>query len=331
MTQLKWGVIGPGNIAHQFAQALSQSEQGKLYAVASRNMNTAEVFAKQYNASVAYDNYDALLKDSAVDMVYIATPHSHHFPWAKKCLEAGKPLLMEKPLTVNAEQTRVLTRLSEKNDVFFQEALWSRFMPCFSQVKTWLNNNEIGELQYITSQIGFSFAHLKDHRLTDPALAGGAILDLGVYSVSLSQYLLEEYPDTIQAMGQINADGVDQNTLVNMSYPSGIFSQFTTTIGGQCGNIMSLHGTNGQILLDAEFWVGRKARLIRSGGEVIEKAFPHPVNGFEYQIEASMRSMKSGDLYCQCMSHSDSVNVMLTLDEIRRQIGLTYPTSIENV
>lgn len=328
---LKWGIIGPGNIAHQFAQALAASEKGRLHAVASRRVETAKAFAEQYGAAAIYSDYDALLADPEVNLVYIATPHSHHYPWAKKCLKAGKHLLMEKPLTVNAKQTAELIALSEQNNVLFQEALWSRFMPCFEQVKRWLADDEIGPLEYITSQIGFAFAHLRDHRLTDPALAGGALLDLGVYSVSLTQHLVGEYTEQIQAMGRINNDGVDQNVLVNMRYPSGVFGQFTTTIGAQCSNVMTLHGVGGKIELDAEFWVGRKARLVKANGTVNEIDFPHPVNGFEFQIEESMHCVENGLLCSEKMPHADSLNVMETLDEIRSQIGLKYPAEIESL
>lgn len=331
MKKYKWGVIGPGSIAHQFAEALTASDSGTLYAVASRKIERGQGFSEKHGGSVVYDNYQALVDDPMVDIIYIATPHSHHFAVAKMCLQAGKNVLMEKPLTVNAKQTEALIELSEKNQCVFQEALWSRFMPCFTKVKQWLKKKEIGELQYITSQIGFMFLEREGHRLLDPALAGGAILDLGVYSISLSQFLLEENPIHIQATSKLHSANVDQNTLVNLTYPSGVTSQFTCTIAAQCSNQMSLHGTQGSIHVPACFWNGQQA-ILKKGEDVVEVCeFPHPVNGFEYQIEASMDNLADGRLCAEVMNHQDSLNVMRTMDEVRRQIGLVYDGAIESL
>ncbi|MDC0602630.1 Gfo/Idh/MocA family oxidoreductase [Aliiglaciecola sp.] len=326
-----WGIIGPGGIAHQFANALAGLNQGRLYAVASRNLQRAQDFACLYDAPISYGDYDRLVDDANIDVVYIATPHSHHFHYAKLCLQVGKHVLMEKPLTVNAKQTQLLVELADKHQVVFQEALWSRYMPCFDDVKSWIKAGKIGDIQYITSQIGFAFSHLRDHRLTRPDLAGGALLDLGVYSVSISQFLLDEHPEKIHAMGVINDDKVDQNTSVNMIYPSGVISQFTCTIGAQCSNVMTIHGKNGYILLPHCFWNGEQAQIFRDGQLVETHDFPHQTNGFEYQIQSTMESIKTARPYDPRMSHNDSINVMQTLDFIRAQIGFILPESIESI
>lgn len=330
MSKYKWGIIGPGSIANQFAEALTPSKNGELYGIASRNAERGTAFAKQYQAKVVYDNYQALADDPLIDIIYIATPHSHHFNVARMCLQAGKHVLMEKPLTVNAAQTEQLIALSNKHKVVFQEALWSRFMPCFTQVKRWIKEQQIGEIQYITSQIGFAFGGNPEHRLLNPDLAGGAILDLGVYSVSLSQFLLAEYPDSISAMGSINRYNVDDNTIVNMHYPSGVFGQFTCTIKAQCSNLMSIHGTKGNIVIPAFFWNGIAAILKKEEEPEQHLEFPHQVNGFEYQIEGTMDCVKKGLLCSEVMNHQDSLNVMQTLDEIRSQIALQFSAQIES-
>lgn len=330
MQKFRWGIIGPGGIAHQFAAALTPSQRGELYAVASRNLSRAETFKQQYQGQKAYGSYQALIDDPLVDIIYIATPHSHHYEAAKMCLEAGKHVLMEKPLTINARQTEKLIGLSQQHQCVFQEALWSRFMPCYATVKDWIVQGKIGQVQYITSQIGFMFLGKDGHRLLDPERGGGAILDLGVYSVSLSQFLLDEYPSTIQAMANMYGEQIDANTMANLFYPSGVQSQFTATIAAQCSNQMSIHGTGGSIYLPAHFWNGNKATLTTPEGEPITKTFLHNVNGFEYQIEASMDCIEQGKLCADVMSHQDSLNVMQSLDEIRQQIGLQYDQSIES-
>ncbi|WJG08425.1 Gfo/Idh/MocA family oxidoreductase [Aliiglaciecola sp. LCG003] len=331
MTSIRWGIIGPGGIAHQFAKALAASKQGSLQGVASRSQQRAVEFAQLYQAPDTYADYDAIINAQNVDAIYIATPHSHHYPYAKACIEAGKHVLMEKPLTVNAQQTRHLINLAVRHNCVFQEALWSRYMPCFETVRDWLDKGLIGDVQYISSQIGFPFSHLQNHRLTSPGLAGGALLDLGVYSVSISQFLLREYPNAIAAISQINSDRVDQNTLVNLAYPSGVSSQFTCTIGAQATNTMTIHGKAGYILLPAHFWNGQHAQRYQDDELVESVDFHHQVNGFEYQIESIMQSICSARLCDPRMSHADSINVMETLDEVRKQVGLTFPERIERV
>ena len=326
---LNWGIIGPGSIANTFATALAACPRGQLYAVASRDKQRAQDFIEKYQGQVAYDSYQALIDDPKVDVIYLATPHSHHYRVAKAILSAGKHLLMEKPLTVNAQQAEQLVKLSQQHQCVFQEALWSRFMPCFAQVKQWLDEGQIGRLQYITSQIGFAFDGRPDHRLNNPDLAGGALLDLGVYSTSLSQFLLSEDPIEVQAMSRFNTQGVDHNTQVNLRYRSGVLSQFTCTIGAQCSNTMTIHGDKGFIEIPGMFWVGQSATLRRPEETPIEKGFPHKVNGFEYQIDATMTLIENNQLFDPRMSHQDSVEVMHTLDRIRETIGLRYHPDIE--
>ncbi|MEH6711185.1 MAG: Gfo/Idh/MocA family oxidoreductase [Paraglaciecola polaris] len=336
MTSLNWGIIGPGSIADMFADALVPSTQGSLYAVASRSLVKAQAFADKYatqkqNTPIAYGSYEGLLSDDKVDVVYIATPQSLHYQQAKMCLEAGKHVLMEKPLTINAAQTEQLIALAKEKNLLLQEGLWSRFMPCFEQVQLWLDEGRIGELQYICSDIGFAFGDEQGHRLHDPNLGGGALLDLGVYSITLSQLFMQEHPSEIRAMSDFGNHQVDENTLVNMRYPSGRFAQFTCTITAQASNSMTLMGSKGRIVLPYMFWNGNKAILQQEDmqDEVIE--FAHRINGFEYQIEEAMNMIAKKQICSEYMPHHDSLAVMQTMDEIRRQIGLKFTPDAECV
>lgn len=330
MTTMKWGIIGPGGIASKFAEALMQSKQGQLYAIASRSVERATEFAKRYNVALTYNQYSDLMNDNEVDIIYIATPHSHHYQLAKQCLEAGKHILLEKPLTINAAQTKILIALAQAKGLLFQEALWSRFMPCFTQVKQWIEAGKIGTLHYIQSDIGFAFGDQAEHRLNNPLLAGGALLDLGVYSISLSLFLLDQVPDKIQAMSHLSASGIDEQTQVNMHFPKGQLSQFSCSIKAKCTNSMTLVGELGRIHLPEHFWVGEEAQLWLDGKLLETAKFPHAVNGFEYQIEESMRCVLAGQVCSEFMPHQASLAVMQVMDEVRKQIGLTYADSIEN-
>lgn len=325
----RWGVIGPGRIAQTFADALRQLSEGTLHAVASRDVSRASAFAEKNGAQVVCNSYEALLTDPNVDIVYIATPHSHHYPVAKQALEAKKSLLVEKPLTVNTSQTQRLVELSEYHNCVFQEALWSRFMPCFATVKRWIDEGKIGQVQYITSQIGFAFKGEASHRLLNPSLAGGSLLDLGIYSVSLSQYLLGESPVHITANTTPKARNVDHNTFVTMHYESGVVSQFVSTIDAQCSNVMTIHGSEGYIHLPSRFWTGNQCSLWVDDVCVDSQAFTHHANGFEYQIAATMSLMDSNERCDARMSHADSIGVMETMDKIREIIGLRYSDNIE--
>jgi predicted dehydrogenase len=329
MRTFNWGIIGPGSIAHTFAQALLKSKQGKLYAVASRSHERAQAFASEYAVATIYADYAALMADPQVDIIYIATPHSHHFELAKQCLMAGKHLLLEKPLTINAPQTACLIALAEQHNVLFQEALWSRFMPAFAKLKAWIAEDKIGAIHYIQSDIGFDFSLRDGHRLNELALAGGALLDLGVYSISLSQFLLAQNPLSIQAQANMAKTGIDNTTLVNMQYPEGQYSQFSCSITAQCSNSMRIVGQTGYIVLPRFFWVGEQIQFWQESELVETLNFPHQQNGFEYQIAESMRCAEAGLCCSPLMPHADSLAVMQTMDTIRQQLGLHYPMEIE--
>lgn len=329
MSTYRWGIIGPGSIAHKFACALSHSTNGTLLAVASRSADRGQKFAQEFGAQRVYANYSELMQDGDIDIIYIATPHSHHYQIAKQCLEAGKHILLEKPLTINAAQTHILIKLAEEKGVLFQEALWSRFMPCFSHIKGWLDSGKIGALHYIQSDIGFAFGAKPKHRLNNPALAGGALLDLGVYSISISQFLLQQNPSKVQAISHLSEQGIDEHTQVNMHYPDGQLSQFSCSINAQCTNSMTLVGELGRIHLPQHFWVGEQAQLWLDGLLVDTLDCPHTVNGFEYQIEAAMACVAQGKLCSDLMPHRDSLAVMTVMDQVRQQIGLRYRDELE--
>ncbi|MDU0354815.1 Gfo/Idh/MocA family oxidoreductase [Paraglaciecola aquimarina] len=331
MNQMNWGLIGPGSIAHTFADAISQSERGKLAAVASSSAERGQAFAKKYNIPTVYDNYQALISDPDIDIIYIATPHSFHYPQAKLCLEGGKNVLLEKPSTITAKQIERLTELAQQKGLFFQEAIWTRFMPVLAQVKEKIKQGAIGKVQYISSTIGFAFQHREETRLFDPKLGGGALLDLGLYPIAVSQCLLDEEPSVIQAMGKVSDKQIDETTIVNMRYPSGIYSQFTCSATGHSPNVMTIVGSNGNIVLPAMFWDTDTAHVYDLAGLVETIRVPHKVNGFEYQIEESMDCVEAGQLYSSLMSHDESIGIIEIMDEIRSQIGLAFSSDIEKL
>jgi predicted dehydrogenase len=329
MQSFNWGVIGPGNIANTFAKAIASSKKGKILAVASRSEERAINFANTYQIEKIYADYGQMLADPEIDIIYIATPHNFHYQQAKMCLEAGKHVLVEKPCTVNAKQMQILADLAQSKNLLLQEALWSRFMPCLSQLRQLLNEGIIGDIQYIQSEIGFAFQKQENSRLLKAELAGGSLLDLGIYSITVSQFLLQEHPDKVQAMGQLTDLNVDGHVCANMYYASGRFAQFTCSMLSQTSNTMRIVGTEGYVNLPACFWDTDSAAIYRDDKLIQSIDIPHPINGFEYQIEESMKCIEQNMQCSDVMSHRDSIGVLNVMDNIRKQIGVHFPGTIE--
>jgi predicted dehydrogenase len=329
MQSFNWGVIGPGNIANTFAKAIASSKKGKILAVASRSEERAIDFANTYQIEKIYSDYGQMLADPEIDIIYIATPHNFHYQQAKMCLKAGKHVLVEKPCTVNAKQMQTLADLAQSNKLLLQEALWSRFMPCLLRLRQLLNEGIIGDIQYIQSEIGFAFQKQENSRLLKAELAGGSLLDLGIYSITVSQFLLQEHPDKVQAMGQLTDLKVDGHVFANMHYASGRYAQFTCSMLSQTSNTMRIVGTEGYVNLPACFWDTDSAAIYRDDKLIQSIDIPHPINGFEYQIEESMKCIEQNMQCSDVMSHRDSIGVLSVMDNIRQQIGVHFPGTIE--
>jgi dihydrodiol dehydrogenase / D-xylose 1-dehydrogenase (NADP) len=212
VSPLRWGIIGPGKIARKFAQAMTVVEDGVLYAVASRDQERAEAFSTEFGARVAYGAYEQIADDPEVDAIYVSTPHRFHFENAMLCLQAGKPVLCEKPLTVTSREAEVLFQTAQAKAIFFMEALWSRYLPIYQVVREWLDKDLIGEPRLVSSTFGIIGNPDPEWRMFNANLAGGALLDLGVYNISISQWVLRKNPVSFLAQGIIGATNVDELT-----------------------------------------------------------------------------------------------------------------------
>lgn len=323
MSEFKWGLIGPGRIAHRFAQALSAPETGRLYAVASSNAKRAEDFAAQYQAPVSYDNYPTLMTDPNVDAIYIATPHNFHFEQAAACLKAGKPVLCEKPLTVTAQQAKALIELSQTHQVFLMEALWSRFLPVYQQVKTWLNDGRIGQPKLVQSNFGFAIERNESDRLLNPDLAGGVLLDMGVYNLSMSQWVYGRKPEKAVAQGFVGATGVDELMNVSLDFGGGQLAQFCCNFLCDTENSLTIYGSKGQIKVNAMFWDTGRAELKTTDGKIERFDQAYSASGFEYQIQEAKRCIEAGKLESDLITHRMTLETMELMDELLAQVGVT--------
>jgi predicted dehydrogenase len=274
---------------------------------------------------------DDLIDDPGIDAVYVATPHAHHGEWVRRCLEAGKAVLCEKPLVPNEAQGEALIQLARTRQVFLMEAVWTRFLPAYAVAGKWLRDGAIGRLRSIQSSFCFPAPYEPRSRLFDPALAGGALLDVGIYNLTVTRWALQmtsgacPEPLSIQATGVLAPTGVDQRIAATLSFADGLVSQFVCGLDGCATNSLVIHGERGAIELPARFWEATEARLQRHGEPGQRVPAPFQVNGFEYEIAEAQRCIRAGLIESMMMPHAETLATLRWMDEIRRQVGVHYP------
>lgn len=319
---LRWGIIGPGRIAYAFADALKVVEGTELYGVASRDEERGRAFAQQYHVPQVYTSYEQMAQDPLVDAVYIATPHRFHHEQTLLCLEAGKPVLCEKSLTVNARQAQELIALAQSKNLFLMEALWTRFLPIYAQVREWLDAGLIGDVKLLNASFGFRIPRDVEDRLLNPDLAGGTLLDMGIYPIAMCQWVCGD-PAAFSVHGYLGETGVDEFAAATLQYANGVVAQFVTNFVTTTPNDFTIFGSEGHIRVHPNFWGGTKATLVTEGQELTISR-PFRATGFEYQIEEAVRCIKAGFIESQGMPHAQSLANMRLMDQMRTQLGLTY-------
>ncbi|MBC8127937.1 MAG: Gfo/Idh/MocA family oxidoreductase [Gloeobacteraceae cyanobacterium ES-bin-144] len=321
---IQWAIIAPGKIAHKFARELKIAHGGQLRAVLSRDIGRARAFATEHGASIAYDDLHALAADSAVDMVYVASPHNAHFDAVKIMLESGKAVLCEKPITINASQAAALIALSQSKRVFLMEAMWTRHLPIYARIHQWIEEGRIGEPRMVSSAFCFQAPRDPSNRLFNPALAGGGLLDLGVYSLAINQLVLGRRPSIINATALMSQSGVDEMLSVSLRYENDAMAQFVCGFNSAFDNALVIGGEKGFIRVPARF-IDPQEAILSSDGKIEALHETMRGEGFVYQIEEAMRCFRFGEIESPRMPHADTLATMETMDEIRHQIGLRYP------
>jgi predicted dehydrogenase len=336
VTPFAWALIGPGRIARRFADAVAAMPGTELRAVFGRDLTRAADFAATCASAdgahpAVAQGFDELLAHCAIDGVYIATPHAQHGEWVRRCLDAGKPVLCEKPLVPNRSQGQALVDLARDKQLFLMEALWTRFLPVYSVVAEWLRDQAIGELRRMQSSFCFPVPFDPAGRLYNPALAGGSLLDLGVYNLAVTRWVLQAAlgdcpePLSIHAQAALATTGVDQRTSATLRFPGGLESQFVCGFDGTADNALTIVGERGAIRLPTCFWQATAAVLQRPGepDQLVER--PFRINGFEYEIEEAQRCIRAGLIESPRMTHDDTLATLSWMDTIRRQVGVRYP------
>lgn len=320
---LRWGILGPGLIARRFArEALSHTAQ-VITAVGSRTPGRAEVFAREFDIEKAHGDYGSLVSDPDVDAIYVATPHSHHREHALLAIAAGKHVLIEKPMTRNADEAREVFAAARAAGVFAMEAMWTAFLPHVLELKAVVERGEIGPVVGLAADHGQMLNFGPTHRLLDRDLAGGAILDLGVYPISFAHLMLGR-PQEVTAVGALTETEVDGHASIVLSYPAGTYALLDTTLWVATPCVAWLAGEHGRIVLDRQFYHPTQFHITRSDGTTW--TYDGRVEGgFQFQIAEAARRVAEGATESPLRSWQSTLDVVEIMDTARAQIGVVYP------
>lgn len=323
MSKLRIGLMGAGNIAGMMARTVNGMKGVILYAVASRTEEKAVNFAKQYGAKKAYWSYEAMLQDDKVDLVYIATPHSEHYENAMLCIKYKKPVLCEKAFTANARQAKEVLAYAEKEKVFITEAIWTRYMPMVDMIKDVLQRGLIGRPMFLSANLSYELEHVQ--RLTDPALAGGSLLDLGVYPINFASVFFGTNIVKVVSFCTYTETGVDKQETITIQYADGRVASLTAShccAGDRKGIIQ---GTEGFMVIENINNYESFTVYNRNGKKILFQKAPKQITGYEYEVEACRQALKKGAMECPQMPHKETIRVMEFMDELRKEWGVVYP------
>ena len=323
---VRWGILATGGIARAFTRDLATLPEGEVVAVGSRSPDSARRFADEHGIPRAYGSWAELAADPDVDVVYVATPHSAHLEAATVCLEAGKAVLCEKPLTLNLAQARELVALARRRRVFLMEAMWTYCNPVVRRMLDLVADGAIGDVRSVHADFGIAAPADASHRLRDPRLGGGALLDLGVYPVSFAHLVLGE-PSSVAAWAHLTPEGVDETTGVLLGYDSGAVATLSCSIAAASPTVAAVSGTRGRIELPHGFFSPQSFRLHRQGREPEEITLPEARDGAGYTHEAAevMRCLREKETESPLVPLDGTLAVMATLDAVRERIGVRYP------
>jgi len=323
-TRIRWGIAATGGIARAFAQGLALVDDAELVAVASRTEERAHDFAAEVGAPHAHGSYEALAADPGVDVVYVASPHARHCADAVRFLDAGKHVLCEKPLALSAAQVREMAEAAHRNDRFLMEALWSRFLPAYVELRRVLAEGAIGQPRLVEADFGFRIPDIDPtHRLFDLAQGGGALLDLGIYPLNLA-FLVLGHPVEVRAVGHLGATGADEQTAAVLQHLDGALSAVKAAVRTNLSCTARIAGTEGTIAVPAFMHCPQHLVVQTGAGEERIEA-PMEGNGLHHQVFAVHHCLGAGLTESPVMPLSESLALATAMDDIRTQIGLRYP------
>lgn len=326
MEALKIGIMGTGGIASVLANTMLKMPQVALMGAGSRSLEKAEEFAARFSIERAYGSYEELAKDPDIQLIYIATPHSEHYSNAKLCLENGKHVLCEKAFAANYAQAKEMTDLAEEKNLMITEAMWVRYMPMAKTLKEVLNSGVIGEPMTLTANLCYLVSHRP--RLIRPELAGGALLDVGVYTLNFASIVFGDEILNIQSSVIKTDSGVDAQNSITLCYPEGKMAILNSSLRVLSDRLGIIYGTKGYIVVENvnNF---ETIRVYDAKRQLVETHLqPKQISGYEYQIQSSGEAIRNGWTQCPQMPHKTTLAIMKVMDELRRQWGIRYPFEV---
>lgn len=322
--EFKWGILGTGGIARAFARDLTFLNNHIVAAVGSRTQEKAEEFAIEFPGCTAHGSYEKLVTNPEIDAIYVATPHPMHLTNTILALKAGKPVLCEKPFSINASQARAMVEASIENNVALLEAMWMRFLPHIHQVRKIITSGVLGDIISVTADHGQRLADQGIARLVEPSLAGGALLDLGIYPVSFAHMVLG-VPEKVQASAVMTDKGVDASTSILFTYASGAQAILTTTMIAQTPCRAVVSGVNGWLEIDRTFYNPTTMRVHLYDGTTTEYPSNYQGHGLREQAIEFANIVSTGKFESEYLTHKHTLEIMELMDLIRDKIGLKYP------
>ena len=320
---MKFAILGPGKIAKSMAAAVSGLEQVEKYAVGARDLDRAQAFAKEWGFQNAYGSYEELVSDPEVELIYVATPHSHHYEHAKLCLEHGKNVLLEKAFTVNAKQAEELIMLAKEKNVLLAEAIWTRYMPSRKMIDDLLEKGTIGKVTSIMANLGYELHNIP--RLQEPELAGGALLDLGVYPINFAKMVMKQDVKEVYSNAVMSPKGIDWTNSITLIFEDDTMAVLHSNMLAGINRMGVISGDKGYLEIQ-NINNCEEIRLYDLDHKLIETyTVPKQINGYEYEVIACIKAIEEGKIECDEMPHEETLWVMSLLDRIRNDWGMVYP------
>lgn len=324
---MKIGILGPGRIANKVIHALLALPEIECYAVASRTPGKAAEFAEKYGFPKAYTSYEAMLEDPALELVYITTPHSHHYEHMMLCLEYGKHVICEKAFTMNAAQARAVGDFAAARGLYVAEAIWTRYMPSRAMIDQVIESGVIGYVNTLTANLSYNVAYKQ--RLTDPALAGGALLDVGVYGLNFALMHFEDDIERIESSVRLTDTGVDGMETITIFYRDGRMAVLTHSMYCRSDRKGIIHGDKGYMVV--ENINNPQSISVYDGADrlIAHYEVPQQINGYEYEFSEAVRCIREGKTEADSMPMARTIQVMEIMDSLRKQWGVVYPQERE--
>ncbi len=319
-----WGIIGPGLIAHKFAQDLKVGQHMCLHAIASRSQERAERFARQYQANYAYGSYEELLDCPDLDVIYIATPHTSHCEHTIMCLNRQIPVLCEKPFAMNSQEAREMVEAARANDTFLMEAMWTCFLPTFKTIFDLIEEGKLGSILSIKADFGFRPEFEPSNRIFNQALGGGALLDIGIYPVFLALLLMGE-PEQVKAMANIGTTNVDEDCGILLQYADGRMAHLHATFLATTKTEAFIYGEKGTIQVHSRWHEPTWLSFIDEAGRPQNYHYDWPGNGYHYEAEEVVKCLDQNKKESDRLPLDFSFKLSQLLDRIRKEAGIVYP------